>query len=279
MQCPNCFQQTEQGKFCTNCGALIPESEQDSSEETAASVDSEHTDHTPQSNDDTNHTNAAAEKIKAMSANFGHFFLAIIKKPSDVNRANENDFVSGIFSIAIYSLLFAIGYYMIVDSLFGLIYGNRIGIPNNPSTPAQSLPFKDGLLWPFLKLNVLFLVFIGLTFAALRLVGNGYAFRSTVAKYGGYLMPLTLLLIVGYFLVYISLYFIGAIVISASILGAILIVPTLILLEQPPKVFDRIYLLIVIYILNMLAACLIMKSAITAAAQLLNPFTGGMMGP
>ncbi|WP_404451146.1 hypothetical protein LG329_12435 [Virgibacillus necropolis] len=275
MQCPNCFQQTEQGKFCTNCGALITQNESavaEEANEVTAIVEQQES--TQQNNDQPKQTNEAVEKLKESASNFGHFFLTLLKKPSDVDRANGNDLVSGIISIVIYSLLFALGYYLMVDSLLNT-FGNIGGMFGGPSP--QSLPFTDGFLWPFLKFTILFAVIISLTFVALKLTASEYSYQATVAKFGGYLIPFLLLLVAGSILTLINLYSIGIIVISVSVLGALLLIPTFILFDQPTLGIDRIYLLIVIYILNILAASLILQSISTSIINLMNPL-GGIIG-
>lgn len=277
MQCPNCFQQTEQGKFCTNCGALIPQDESAVSAESSVEPVESKQGTTEQQTEEPKQTNDAAEKLKETSANFGHFFLTLVKKPSDAQRANGNDFVSAIISIILYSLLFALGYYLTVDSILGTFMGNFSDDPfGNPSS-SQSIPFTDGFLWPFLKFIVLFAAIIALTYVGLKLTASEYSFLSTVAKYGGYLIPFLLLLVLGSILTLIGLYSIGITIISVSVFGALLLIPTFILLDQPSLGIDRIYLLIAIYILNILAAGLIMQSITTSILQLLNPF-GGMLG-
>ncbi|ASK61291.1 hypothetical protein CFK37_03400 [Virgibacillus phasianinus] len=275
MQCPNCYQQTEQGKFCTNCGALISHNESavtEESNELPAVVEQPNIDHS--TSDEPNQSNDAMEKIKQSSVNFGHFFLTLVKKPNDAKKANGNDLVSGIISIVLYSLLFALGYYLIADSFLTMFMGN-IGSPfGGPAL--QSLPFTNGFLWPFLKFIVLFAVIIALTFIGLKLTAINYSFYATCAKYGAYLIPFLLLLAVGYILTTISLYSIGIIAIMVSVLGAIIIIPTLILLEKPATGADRIYLLLLIYILNILACAIIMQSILTSIIPLMNPM-GGML--
>ena len=281
MQCSNCYQETEPGKFCTNCGASI--SADDTAVFEEASAGSENHDlqtMEQQYHDDSVQTNEPS--LKQLSANFGHFFLTLVKKPSDATKANGNDLLSGIISIVLYSLLFALGYYLIVNSFYSSVMGNLgTGMLGGPFP--QSLPFTNGFLWPFLKFIILFAVIIFITFAGLQLTTSKHSFTSTVAKYGGYLIPFLLLLVAGYILLLISLYSIGIIAITVSVSGAVLIIPTLILLEKTELSVDRVYLLIIIYILNILAISFILRSIVTSLLHLLIPMsmmgsTGGMFG-
>lgn len=270
MQCSNCYQQTEIGKFCTNCGALITENSEEAYSDEPVSVESEQTDPTYQHTEDPNHTSEIAERLKAITANFGHFFTTILRRPSDVKRANENDFISGIISILMYALLVSLGYYIMADNIFSTFIGNNGGLFSTPTPLHRELPFSDGFLWPFLKFIFLFIVMITFTYAGLKLIVSDYTFKTTLAKYGGYLLPFMLLLVTGYILILISLYSIGIVAISISILGAVFIVPTLILLEQQAHSIEPVYLLIVLYILNTIATGLIMSSALTTLLHFFN---------
>lgn len=279
MQCPNCYQQTELGKFCTNCGALISQDESAAVAEESSVVleEPEQQDTMQQHREEPNQTNEALEKLKATSTNFGHFSLTLLKKPNEAQRANGNDLISGIISITVYSLLITLGYYLMVNSFLGTFMGNSGG-PYDGGQPQQSLPFTDGFLFPFLKFIFLFAVLVSLSFAGLKMTASEYSFQSTVAKYGGYLIPFLLLLVAGYILTLINLYSIGIVAIFVSVFGAILFIPTFILLEKPASGIDRVYLLLIIYILNILTASLIMQSIFTSVMQVMNPF-GGLLGP
>ncbi|ASN07141.1 zinc ribbon domain-containing protein [Virgibacillus necropolis] len=260
MQCQNCYQETEKGKFCTNCGALISQDEPVVIQETAATEEieivAEST--TSQEPTDPKQSNEIVEKLKASSINFGHFFLTLLKKPNDAKKANENDLISGIISIALFALLFAVGYFLVLNSIVSF-FG---------SAPT----FTDGFLWPFLKLLLLFVVINAITFAGLKFDGAEFSFAKTIAKYGGYLIPFLLLLVAGYILTLIGIVSLGIVAISISLLGTLIIIPTLILSEIPSTNIDRVYLLIIIYVLNTFALSFIMQSILLSLMG--SPFGG-----
>lgn len=265
MQCPNCHQETEEGKFCTNCGALISQDEpavaQEPSTTSTKQVDVQPT--TNQQTTSPKQTNVVVEKLKSSSINFGNFFLKLLKKPNDARKANENDLVSGTISIALYALLFALGYYLVLNSIVSFF--------------GSAPPFTDGFLWPFLKFVVLFAVIIAVTFAGLKLAGSEYSFVKTVAKFGGYLIPFLLLLVAGYLFTLISFASLGIVVVAISILGALLIIPTLLLSEVPSPNIDRIYLLIIMYVVNIFAFSFIMQSILVSLMGTFSPF-GDLLG-
>lgn len=260
MQCPNCHQETEEGKFCTNCGALIAQEESAVAKEPATTqvenskpTASEHTTSPKQPNE-------AVEKLKSSSTNFGHFFLTLLKKPNDARKANKNDLVSSSISIALYALLFAIGYYLVLNSIVSFF--------------GSGPTFIDGFLLPLLKFIVLLAIIIAVTFAGLKLAGAEFSFVKSVAKFGAYLVPFLLLLVAGYILMLISFASLGIVAISISILGVLLIIPTLVLSEVPSTNMDRIYLLIIIYAVNFLVFSFIMQSVLVS---LMSSF-GGLFG-
>lgn len=266
MQCPNCYQETEKGKFCTNCGALIADEESavaNEPETTPVENVTAEPNRNQQTTTDPKQSNEVVGKIKLSSANFGHFFLTLLKRPNDAKKANENDLISGTISIALYTLLFALGYYLVLNSINSFF--------------ASSPTFTEGFLWPFLKFIVLFAIIVAVTFAGLKLAGAEYSFVKTVAKYGGYLIPFLLLLVLGYILNLISFGSLGIAAISISVLGALLVIPTLILSETSSANMDRIYLLIIIYAVNIFAFSLIMQSILVSLLSSLNPL-GGLFG-
>src|SRR5699024_911091 len=124
MQCPSCGQQTEEGKFCTNCGAPLQ------SNESAATSEPVHNNQVqepqaqqPQGEQSTAQAapNETVEKIKEIGNNFSNFFLTLVKKPSAAKQANHNDWISSVITMVIYALIFALGYFFALKSVGGSV--------------------------------------------------------------------------------------------------------------------------------------------------------------
>jgi len=242
MICPACKQETEPGKFCTNCGATLP------NEEVAASTDPiEAAEGTHQVTTETEQTksttkqNEIGEKMKEAATSFGSFFVNIIKKPSRANQVGEKQWISGIISIVLFVLLFSV-------SMVIALTNSYIGTS-----------FVDGFLAPFLRLLILFAVMIGLTFGGIKIKGQSNSIMDIIAKYGAYLVPFFALAIVGGLLAIIQLPFSG-ILIVLSLIAPVLLIPTFILLEEKSKGFDTIYVLIGLYIIGIVIAGYIIQN-------------------
>ncbi|SEQ76335.1 hypothetical protein SAMN05216232_3288 [Virgibacillus subterraneus] len=227
MQCPSCGQQTAEGKFCTNCGAQLVK---DNQYESVAAVST-----TPSTNQNPNET---VEKLKTTGSNFGHFFVTLVKNPSEAKKANGSDMSSGIITFVLFSLLIALSYHLILSTI-------QMGF-------FMQITFWDSFILPFIIFNILYVLIAGLTFAGTKLSVQAVTFPDVIAKYGAYLVPFLLLYTAGILFWLIGLPSIAGMLLLLSILSTLLIAPTFILVEQTPNGFDRIYVLIGLHIIILL---------------------------
>lgn len=237
MKCPSCGQETAEGKFCTNCGAELEKEEQyesvaDSTTSTASSTDQ--------------NPNETVEKLKTTGSNFGHFFVTLVKRPSEAKKANGSDMSSGIITFALFSLLIALSYHLILSTI-------QIGF-------FMQISFLDSFILPFIIFTILYLLIAGLTFAGAKLSVQAVTFPDVIAKYGAYLVPFLLLFTSGILFWLIGLTALAGLLLLISILGSLLMAPTFILMEQAPIGFDRIYVLIGLYIIISLVFGLFIQS-------------------
>ncbi|WP_099156508.1 DUF6574 domain-containing protein [Virgibacillus ndiopensis] len=262
MHCPTCGQQTEEGKFCTSCGAQLP------NEEYAATADPT-VNTVPQVHQSTNQQeqtgsaqqpNEVVEKLKSAGSNFGHFFVTLLKNPSEAKKANGNDLISASITIVIFSLLIAFGYHLSLNSMSTGFFGG------------PSFSFFDSFILPFIEFIIMFLIAAALTFGGVKITGQALSFTDVLAKYGGYLTPFLVLYVIGFLLALVGLSSFSGLIILVSVLGTLLIAPTLILLEQPANGFDRVYTLIGIYIVSLLVLGFFIQSFIQ---NILSNFMGG----
>lgn len=231
MQCPTCGQQTAEGKFCTNCGGQLAGhvSYGTATDPNTPPIQEEH---------DTQKPNETVERLKTTGSNFGHFLVTLVKNPSEAKKANKSDMSSGIITFALFSLLIALSYHLILRSFTMGFF--------------MEITFFDSFILPFVIFAILFLVIAGLTFSGAKLSVQAVTFQDVLAKYGAYLIPFILLYAAGLLFSLIGLSSLSGLLILISMLGALLIAPTFILFEQPPNGFDRIYVLISLYIIILL---------------------------
>lgn len=266
MVCPNCGQEITEGKFCTNCGTQLSDDEVAVTSELSPSPLQQH----PTSDQTGQETqNELVEKLKNVGANFGHFFITLVKRPSDAKNANSNDFISGIISLVIYALLLALGTYLVFRATIGQV-GGMGGMMDGPE-----LSFSDTFLLPLFEFIILLLVVTGLTFAVAKLSVQTLNFTDVLGKYGAYLIPFLLLYVVGFLVGLMGIPMLAGSLILISLLGALMIAPTFILLEQPAEGFDRIYLLLALYFVAFLICFFLMQSF---AQTLIGSMMGGIMG-
>ncbi|MBP1948465.1 zinc ribbon domain-containing protein [Virgibacillus litoralis] len=229
MQCSSCGQQTAEGKFCTNCGAEL--GKDDRYEAVADSTVST----SPSTNQNPNET---VEKLKTTGSNFGHFFVTLVKNPSEAKKANGSDMSSGIITFVLFSLVIALSYHLILSTI-------QIGF-------FMQITFLDSFILPFIIFTILYLLIAGLTFAGAKLSVQAVTFPDVIAKYGAYLVPFLLLFTAGILFWLIGITSIAGLLLLLSILSTLLIAPTFILVEQTPNGFDRIYVLIGLHIIILL---------------------------
>ncbi|MCG3419341.1 zinc ribbon domain-containing protein [Oceanobacillus jordanicus] len=247
MICPSCGQQTEEGKFCTNCGAPLPV------ENNAATQEPVNTDPTLEQESNVgepsqplasgqqqnqSQSNDFMETVKRETSQFGAFFVKLLKKPSEGQNVTSSQLISGIITIVIFSLLISLGSYIISSSIGS--YFMRVS-------------FVDSFLLPLIQFLVLFGVIAAISFAGVKIGGQSLSFTAVVAKTGAYSVPFLVLTVLGSLLALVGISLSG-IFILVGLLGPILVVPTFILLEKPAPAFDRIYLLIGIYFVTLLAS-------------------------
>src|SRR5699024_2245892 len=137
------------------------------------------------------------------------------------------------------------------------------------------LSFPDTFLMPLFKFMILLLVVAGLTFAVAKLSVQSLSFTDVLGKYGAYMIPYLLLYVVGLLAALMGVPALAASFITLSLLGALMIAPTFILLEKPAEGFDRIYLLLALYFISFLACGFLLQSF---AATLIESIMDGVMG-
>lgn len=257
MKCPSCGQDTEKGKFCMNCGAQL------SNEEIAAAAAGDEASAPPvgekaqsdgEENSDQSNSNEFVERLKSEATHFGNFFVRMIKSPTEATKSKSNELIPGIITMVIFSLLIALGTYLISRSIGSFF---------------MEVSFVESFVIPLVQFLILFAVVAGLSFGGTKITGYALSFTDVVAKTGAYSIPFLALSLVGGLLSSLGLASAGALVVL-GLLGIILMIPTFIILEEPGSGFDRIYVLIGIYIISFFVAGIFIQ-------DIVGLLLGGMM--
>ncbi|RDW15050.1 hypothetical protein [Oceanobacillus chungangensis] len=239
MLCSSCKQETEPGKFCTVCGAsLVVEETAATSDPQPINVVSE-TEQPKKKNPD--QSNEFTEKVTAEAKTFWNFVLTFLKKPSAAQNVTGSEWISGIITLIIFSLLIALGSFITANSYF-------------------SSSFWNSFVQPFIQFIVLFAGIAAITFAGVKITAQSFSFQDIVAKIGAYTIPFLGLAIIGSILAMLNIPFAGTFI-MLSLIGPLLIVPTFIFLEKPAAGFDRIYVLLGVYVIGLILSSFLVQRA------------------
>ncbi|HLR81144.1 MAG TPA: zinc ribbon domain-containing protein [Bacillota bacterium] len=281
MLCQNCGQQTEEGKFCTKCGAKLNQEEAATTQDATDDgiIQSEPIDNRKQEQTDSDSAssepspaetapvqppsspnqqqssqsppqvkpNETVERIKTFSARFGDFFLPILKRPSHARNVSAKQTPSGIVTLVIFSLIIALGTYLMLRSLDPFLY---------------ELTFVDHFLIPALQFLVLFAAMATVSFFGVKMTSGEGSYATVFTKYSAYTVPFLLVYIAGIIFELIKFPSAAALFILISMLGVIFAIPTFILFERHENGFDRVYVLIGIYIVGLLIFGLLGESVL-----------------
>ncbi|MFA1819411.1 hypothetical protein ACDX78_04260 [Virgibacillus oceani] len=252
MVCSNCEQETGEGKFCANCGAQLQNEESAATSDAAVHADApaepggEDVQLEKEDNSEQSQSNEFVEKIKNEAANFGNFLIRMLKSPSEATKSRSNELIPGIITMVIFSLLIALGTYMIARSLGSFFV---------------EISFVDSFVVPLVQSLILFAVVSVLTFGGTKLTGYALSFTDVVAKAGAYSIPFLALSLLGGLLASLGLTTAGALVVL-GLLGIILMIPTFVILEKTANGFDRMYVLLGIYIVSFFIASFLIQDII-----------------
>lgn len=260
MECPNCQQETAAGKFCMRCGTPLVETY-------AAAAETNTSDTSGQSHDKQKLTSDVIENMKTTGVQFSHFFTNLVKRPNAAKNVDAQDMVSGIISVTLFSVIFAIGYFLLlksfiktmndIGSMAGGFFGGMFGEMINADV---SVSFLDGFLWPFVKMIMMIAIVVGLTFAVLKIANSAYTVQTTIAKYGAYLIPFGLLLAAGILLSLMGLGAVGVVAIIVSLFGTLFFIPMFVTMENKLSGIDHIYLLVLLHIVNCFVFAFVLRS-------------------
>jgi len=266
MLCPNCGQEIEKGKFCTNCGAQLQD------EESAAAADEpviaeepvnqavENEQPEQEESQDQNEPNEFVERLKSESAHFGSYFVRMLKSPSEAAKSKSNELIPGIITMVIFSLLIALGTYLMARSL-GSVF--------------VEISFVDSFILPLVQFLILFAAIAGLTFGGTKLTGYSLSITDVLAKVGAYSVPFLVLSVAGALLGSLGLTVAGSLVVL-GLLGIILMIPTFIILESQANGIDRIYVLLGIYIIAFFISSLLIQDIMgTFMGSIMDSMLGG----
>lgn len=242
MNCPNCGEYVEEGRFCTNCGTEL----------TAENVSienqkSDEVSHKPAQQEVQNTSQTAVEE-KNGGVDIADYYTRIIKKPSQAIEATANDIIPGIITLIVFALLVGSQSYYLMNEMSGGYI---------------SASFSDDFLVPLLRFALVIVAVIALTFWGLKFTEDELSFQDVFAKYTALLIPFVLLFALGFILEVISLPSAPTAIMGVASNAPLLFIPTLIILNSRKKEYDLVYILISIFALAYIIRVLLMDALLS----------------
>lgn len=240
MNCPNCEEYIEEGKFCTNCGTELTVDA--ATTETADPVNVEPTQENIQQEPV---QSASIEKKEGAGLDIADYYTRLVKKPAQALETTANDLIPGIITLVVFALLIGSESYYLMSELAGGYI--------SPS-------FTDDFLVPFLRFGLVLVAVVAFTFWGLKFTANELSFQDVFAKYTAFLIPFVLLFALGFILEVINLPSIPNAVMGVSSNAPLLVIPTLIILNSKKKEIDLIYLLVGIFAASYIVRALLLEA-------------------
>ncbi|MFD1415201.1 zinc ribbon domain-containing protein [Oceanobacillus jeddahense] len=211
MICPSCNQETEEGKFCTKCGAPLNQQEESGTENiseenstdapnhaevsqqesaTAAETNPEPNTETPQQ------VNPALEKVKTGLSQYWNYFITRVKNPNVAFKDNEQHLTNSIVTAIILALTATLFFYGLLNSLFQ----DAAGLFSSDESLGDHVPFFSTTLKGILIFIILFFAGLLANFIMLNLAKHPATFVQQFTRYTGTLVPFAGLFVVLAFL-------------------------------------------------------------------------------
>ncbi|MBS3681510.1 hypothetical protein KGF86_15010 [Ornithinibacillus massiliensis] len=276
MKCEHCDHESGTGALCVHCGSPLEKNEdyndrltEELPEEKVDSTSKEETIPSQATNlvtpsegeatgtyhaqekethQTTENKNDFADQLGSIFTNFGYFFMTLVKKPSMARKANHKDKYSALITLV------AIALFISLSTFIPMAIYSR----NSFFMPAPSMFY--GFLVPLFLYILLFAGFIGITFAAAKLIKLNLSFLDVLGKYGAYILPYGLLYVSGSILLIVQMPIIPVLLLAIGVVGSIFVVPVLILWEKEGDGFDKIYTLLGLYVSELLLIVLFSNS-------------------
>lgn len=195
--CIHCGHKQDLGNFCGKCGA-------------ARSQNIDETKEPPFPSRHVHKPNPTIQSIKDQAKKYWQYFKVHLKAPMQLYEKYEQEFVNGVMSIILFSILIALSFFSLIRNALS-------------TTGSESFYSTFGGIFIFSCLSV------GLVLVTLTLInhffGPQYAFKSIVSLFGGHLPITILLLLLSVVLTLLKSFVIGFILLFIAFSYTIFLLP------------------------------------------------------
>lgn len=225
--CQNCNNEQQSGNFCGRCGGPLVEGEK-------ASAGSESTEEGATGSEQAHKESAAtvdAEQSTRMEQNkkalesYMTFVVNHLKNPTQALKLNENKFVYGFITMALFSFAYALSIYFLANKLVKDMFGRM----------ASSLPFID-LTFPLLFFILLFVAGACISIiVAVKLMNDSSSMKLIISQFGGLLVPFAVVNVATVILALAGAEKFTIVLTSLSLIFVIILLPLLLVFEKGSK--------------------------------------------
>ncbi|MBS4223301.1 zinc ribbon domain-containing protein [Lederbergia citrea] len=269
MFCQNCGNEQETGKFCGKCGSALvqqvsPQQNQATTvNETAATNETAavYTQQPPVQSQaviqqQPVQPNVHVETVKATSKKYWSYFTHYVKQPSRIFENQQQEFVNGTISIAVFVALIGFIFYYLIKEIAGLIgkFANFVA-SDFPFDLMGGFKFAGPSFFSvfskayFLTLIALAIITVSM-FVINKYFGPGYSFKEIISVYGTLLTPFSVLALATLLIFMANLYELGFLFLNVIFVFSLLILPFYILstyLKTKSTGIDSVYSLVAYY--------------------------------
>ncbi|WP_243298674.1 zinc ribbon domain-containing protein [Bacillus litorisediminis] len=262
MICPNCSHENEGGKFCVKCGTQLSST----SDETVIGPDNQPVqaphqvsgtkeEYVSQPEPASNvQASQYVEGAKKISKSYFNSFVQVLKQPYSASvKAGEEQFINGIITIILYSLLVPLIIYFALKGVIGDL--NDFGAEFFGESMDINPPFADVVIKPFIAYVIFIFLIAAFSFVAVKLAKVNSSFKEIVSRFASFLIPFVTILALALILsllnvsLFIYLLFFG-------LVGAIFLVPALVVTsysKASQEGLDKVYGILITYVLTFIA--------------------------
>ncbi len=225
MYCINCGHNQGEGKFCANCGTVLGNDVAEyvqTKGRAAAKAESKQSDY--------------FEKVKVLAKMYWGYFLNYLKHPTEVFKQGEKEFANGLTTIVMLAIFIGL-------AIFSLLKGTTSSLH-----AAYGPSLFAAMGYSFVYVLISAAIVIGSLLLTIKFLGPDQSLRSIIGIYGTHLIPSTFLVLVALILLIIKAHVIGYLLLSFTLLFALIIVPLYMLIKlltQEATTLDPLYSVLV----------------------------------
>ncbi|WP_404405058.1 hypothetical protein [Jeotgalibacillus malaysiensis] len=261
MSCTSCGHEQTSGKFCGNCGSEMVYKEETVSQaeqQVAASATApppplqQQTQQQHQAATVSSAPNPTIEKAKHTSRNYLNYIKTFIKNPSHIFNTGEQQFLNGLISLILFTVLFAAMPYLIVRqvaSTVGFFSFSEFSGINAPS-------FFEVFIQAFFVIAIFLLIVTASLYVVNKGFGREDSFKSIISYYGTHLILPILLAAGSIITLFTSMYRLTTVLLGVSFLLALAMIPFYMissLVTKKSKTTDPVFAVAIYIILSGIA--------------------------